>query len=1824
MKILKKMNVFYFFIILFLIKAENIFLWENNKEIIDDIIKDDIDNIYSYAVDDETGAELYLVTKNDKSEFILKDGSTDYIIKNDLNKLVEIRSPLIKLNSKYYCCSNESIIWTDGKKIYEKNKLYNNAIDLKCLRAKDNILVSFIGTPKLYYFDSINDTWGKEFIIPYVNEIYAINNYTQNNFQNYYMLVGSYKSNDSEYFFWLFKLENNELHSDKDINIDKKKIELYLNYNPRIELIMKRYSNKREYVTFLFTYVPNRNLYSIYNINLGSKIEFFEIKVFRFFNDFIIRNAGFILDTPFLYFSVESMINGQKYIGMIHIEYSLLIYNIEENINNILYYNYGKSFKDKGKLLYFSGNRKISFCPFIKNGDKCINNLGNNIFSISLNETTNLYTNKIETNCVNKNILDYYCLDNCPNGFTESNESPGRCDYCLITEENLRFFIGSKKCGNKRDCAKLTFEYDSSTCYDCTNSMNDKIYYKYNCINSCEQIHGEDAESADGNKYCISCKDKSTEDNQFFYSYIEKKCTTCENGIKNYDKNICIECSNNVDNRTLFFPDLEKCVESCDQYYAININNARCEYCENSTYYEKGKCVSNCNNSEGYAIDKDYINEKGKKINICKKCNEIDKSKIIYITDGYCSNDCPPNYMIIIDSEINLCINCNDRYYFINDYKCVDKCPTYSQIINNNTCSFCQEDYFYDNDTNSCNEKCKDYQRNLTGIYNNTHEYNYCENITCEGNMRIINGQCFNCSGNYYNPFQDKCYRCFCGGKPENDEQYECNQTTGQCNCPKNYYGYNCEFCSIDRIGDLKIISLNDRLIKTDKNFFTYEFIDNSTLSKNNYSFLWQLFFNETEITNNKKYKTYFITETNEEIFGINKEIFEEINNNIIYISLSIINKNKEEIEFYNKIKLILINSFDIISKYDKNIVSGLYYTEMVNIATLKREENKYEGRYLFQFDILDDNNEKLPLTNYMDTDSIDINLICSKRIDVNIKNDNNEILSNTIFDMEQCSLQQLKIDEILYSKYYLTEKIFLLKSFIKKNSLDEEGYIKIKEFIIENIPKIINGNGSFIELYDISKNITYSEPKTIFSLINQFTTTIKENITKIDDFFEIFNKIFESIFKDNIISNKTLSDLDIKSLFRTIDNLYDICIENNLTYKNSSEFVKILDNLVLYLSYKTYPSEIIRLIGNRISLLSYHLGNYQTNISFPYINDSNNNIDIKDFSTYSFDNYNLDEKICSQKNETLFCLTKDNYTNLVEQLSKNNKTVNNYALNIYLLQELNKDNEKVINDDSWNDEIIKILMKKNNSIIFRFIKKDDNSSSLVEDDSVFFEFDIEFPFWANLSENNEKQNEELNEDKKSIISSLKKKYGYDIPLSPDNSDYTCYPKSYYKNSIYYCFTHFDYKNKKVRCRCKTKLNDEVIIIQDKEISKIFKEKQFEKPFFILSNNYGLFIIYAFILFLIIPAIYFLIKDINKDAKKNKIDEIKEKNETKENYKIAKKYGNTGVLKFSFYLALRRFPYFSVFNKYYTKYPKYINHLIICTGLLIGFICPLIPYYFITFPERDIFVNQRSIEYDDYDIRYFVPNKYYILSMIFCFLGIFFGNLFIYLFSKILNFEKEEINIWLKIKTVIKDFIYYNVKSEVLLDSKWSKIQARMLAYYYICGNYILRRKRIKKNTFNEYLNLISRKNQEKQSLIASFNDLDIILPKTNNISMYSSIDNNNSIIISNKENKKKYIEMNENSKAEPLLINEEENSLLINNNIINDSNDFIIEKEKKFLLPNIQNNTIEIVKLDDFCIDKSTNYRYNKIQKERFEKVRNKYIYIRKKVEINGIKLHK
>lgn len=220
----------------------------------------------------------------------------------------------------------------------------------------------------------------------------------------------------------------------------------------------------------------------------------------------------------------------------------------------------------------------------------------------------------------------------------------------------------------------------------------------------------------------------------------------------------------------------------------------------------------------------------------------------------------------------------------------------------------------------------------------------------------------------------------------------------------KYSYGYNCEFYSKENIEslDMYIISLNNRLIQTQKNYFTYNFTKKIEFFERNYYFEWKLFFDEEEITNNKIYQKFFATGTQESIFGINKELFDFAieNNKKVNLSLSINNRDNKEESYFHIINLIIIkydeisqNSFELTHKgKQKNY-------EMETLFNLNSNINFEVSnmQYYFQYEFMDYYYERFPITPYTESEKINFYSPYLKNIYINVKNDRDEKITNHI-----------------------------------------------------------------------------------------------------------------------------------------------------------------------------------------------------------------------------------------------------------------------------------------------------------------------------------------------------------------------------------------------------------------------------------------------------------------------------------------------------------------------------------------------------------------------------------------------------------------------------------------------------------------------------------------------------------------------------------------------------------------------------------------------------------------------------------------------------------
>lgn len=1855
------MNLFNFFFItyFYFIYSEREFqLWEKNQKLSSVGIPNLI-NINSYIFDPLSRAELYLI--NDNNELYFKNETYETSITNNL-RITDLKPSLINIYSNYYFCSSSlnQMIMIEDKKLKpiqnpSKIQQISGNYSINCflswhyidnyLKERDAIMIAYIGTPYLYFYYPLDQT-DPETEINYVysytfedenknfRNIIGINNCINDPImgketETFFiaLIYGKNEENINNYFFFYFKKTNYliyPMHPQKPFR--NSSLVLY----DIVEVSSRNMYNQNERLGYIFSYNPGKKDYIFYSVNLPgtNKDEINGNYYFRFFNGVKINYAKFIDDTALLYYDIESLYDGKNYIGVADLEYFLLIYNIEEKPNSKLYFNFGNYFKNikSEELLYFNGEYKISYCPFIEEEEKCY--FTYNYFDIS-EIKHNIFKNYNSGSCLDKKVMGPYCVSDCPLGFQDDDISCSFCSEYIFIKKYVSF--NNKKCLEVNSCTSIKGE--NGICYDCiSNQTYNEIYYREDCLQSCEDSFS--VKNENGKENCTTCKDDINHDNKTYYSFLSKSCVSRDECLeKAEERNIsddlffCKECAYINSSLSLFKFKGSKgeCIDKCPDFF-VNLTGS-CQLCEDlktTPYYQRGECKKKCD-IEGFAFKNQELTKYNYNITICENCSSFNW----FIQEDECVSMCAAGYYI---SDINkrICESCEDKYYLQIAEKCVENCPKGSRKSDNN-CIFCTKDEFYiekDGEgqcITDCNQEVNTIETSFEKYY---YSYNTC--TFCNESQIFANGKCIECTGGYlYN--NEICYQCFCG-----HENFTCYEGTSQCDCSNssNYYGYSCQFYSEDDINEQEmiIVSMNgNKLIKTGPNFFTYSLKNNIKLSQE-YSFEWKLYIDNMEITGNNTFKEIFITSNKEAVFGIKKDIFE--NNNYKDFKISLYIYHNKNIKYKHTISLIIIESFEYENQLNRGENSNLELKELIRNLELenkKDEEKIYKGKYYFQYGLIDKNNERIPLTNYIDSEKIDINVICSKGYYINIKNDREEIRRNEI-TLTNCRALSLKLDEILNSSFSLfkAEQILLLISNLRINNYDEIDDNSVSElfnFIKQSISIMIKSDGYWEDdnKDKAIKNITYSEPKLIFSLIYHLSNLIKKDLIKkssINNFFDLYDKIFEEVFKYDPISNKTLSDSDIKSLFRTIDNLYDISIKKDLNSdngKNSIEthFIQTLDYLSKYLAYISYPSQTNELRGKRISFFTYNLGLYENSISFPYI-FKNFDAELNDLSTYIHNDWYLNEQqSCEQKKMVSFCLNKDNFLNLKNKIFNNNNVSNTY-ISIYLLPEINSANEK--NDPAYDDEIMgddeeieKIPVNKNYSIIFKLFKNE-NEHIIEVTDKTYVRAEFEFPFHLNADKKEPEQKKKSGLDK----------YGLNVTESPDNSDHFCHTNNMYNNSVYKypCFTHFDYTHKIVRCSCNITSGDAIAVLKDSSFAKDVIDEQFQKESFSLSYKYILFIVYFFIFLLIIPEIFYLIHDIKKESKiinENRLTNIED--ERKKSYIEAKKYHDKGVLSFSFYLTLDKFPYFSVFNKNYSTYPKFLRHIVISIGLLIGFIMPIVPYLFISFSERDIFIGQRDIEFMDSDIEKIPSDKYKILSLCFSLLGIIFGNLFIYIFSKILNYEKDELDIWLKIKTICKDYIYYDIKSEVLLGAVWNKIKLRMISYYYICGKYILKHnKKINKNNdkFNQYLSHASRNYEYKKSITNNFDDLGRILPSISRES------NNNSLNISgfNSSRTEKSFEMG-NVENEG---KEEEKDILLDKKDNDDLQKKRAEIQRKYMKRVNQkiriNINLQICKMDNFKLDKNIKYDKSKRQIARFEKVRNRYIYVHKKSDINEIEI--
>ena len=638
----------------------------------------------------------------------------------------------------------------------------------------------------------------------------------------------------------------------------------------------------------------------------------------------------------------------------------------------------------------------------------------------------------------------------------------------------------------------------------------------------------------------------------------------------------------------------------------------------------------------------------------------------------------------------------------------------------------------------------------------------------------------------------------------------------------------------------------------------------------------------------------------------------------------------------------------------------------------------------------------------------------------------------------------------------------------INKNSNLNGDYDDLFDFIDNKLTEAVK-EGGFLESQEPNEinysnetntyHINYYEPKTIFSLLNKLFLNQKENIP--DKYYNIVIKIFKD-FLDSLLNNKNNIKLDnsnILSFFRTFDHFVSIYInKEKITGEdiiNKESIYDILNKLSEYLVTDTYSGETIKLVGKKISLFLSHFGEFQNHLSFASVNNISDKLKYDDYSTFSFDDYNINEESCSDDGDILLCIQSKNYKEFKEKV----ENIEDYILSLITINK-NKDNF-IQNENEGNSFQLKIINSKNLTKTYN---------------NLGFFYDIEFPF------NYIPPSSSFSSSSNNNITELYLQQDNNNNIEKDYSNIACVPKNNLKNKDLYCLTYFNYETNLIKCSCN--FMDEITYVNNPDIAKFYKDLQSKGKFKTYKplNKISLYAVFGLLAFLLLPNLIYLLYEIKNDIKKAKYKLFNYSKRIKEKYLSAKPLNNTSIFSFSILSFIYKFPFLSPLRNCNIQTPKYIKHFIVTLALSYGVIISLILFLlYYPFKEKQEIIDKRDIKNPDYEIiDSHIIFKYFNSGIVFSFFGLIISILFIYIFGIILSYNNDELKYWKNMKSLLDNYICNDIKKEILLGSFWKKIKLRMLAYCNICGNYILSKK-TKKRKINQNLEKYLKTSQSKK-----------------------------------------------------------------------------------------------------------------------------------------------
>ena len=1307
------------------------------------------------------------------------------------------------------------------------------------------------------------------------------------------------------------------------------------------------------------------------------------------------------------------------------------------------------------------------------------------------------------------------CVDACPIGTVEDALN----NECISCKDQSQYYLNGK-CVDSCNDNQLYYE-DTYICYTC-NEKDEAFPYKQDdhCVNQCSEGYSTDDELL----MCVYCKAQ----NMFYYN--DTCYPSCPFGYIYNNDNICYTCKDKFPTTTPYIQD-NTCVDKCSRGYEVNEEYKLCTSCKSLNQFlnHNNKCVDTC---EAYALYDEYnvcyyCNETS--LTYYQDNNCVERCSLGYETNNELSAciNCKYNGLYYVysrqqclnesscemysiktsDNNVNVCYLCKDMYpskpWIFND-NCVEVCPDSTEQINeNNYCRYCLHEDKYVEDK-KCVDTCSQYKivnesdhrclrcidsPEFGGIYFDVEEKK-CVMKCKEGYIQsLVDYACVSCKlhNEFYqdgschklchsNSYADNdthiCYDCYCS------DRGECSHNTSQCKCKGNSTGYNCEMIKTNTTttygDDINIVSLNsnNQIRRSLINCFGYKLSEHVIVDDMKYTVKWGLQVEGTHLYR----ENYFYNGYNEDTFCVPPNTFALGNeNNVLSIDYYDITRNKHYIdsinitvehfvdEYLDSKRFLMKVEFDNKAKY-------IPMETVVTINITDTSTKLYKDKLMFALYVVDKYGEELPLTSTSVNKDYALTLPYASVIKLTIINDRKEVIIKNYTKSEGIVEAPLNynsdiINDIINTdKQHITNttKLFLLQ----KHFMYLTQYITVDEvkqtlmFIKERFDDIIkNDNVSYKENvteYDSDQSymlFDYYEQRTVYSIINYIARySYKENeIAFLTDVSELLlhitttlndNTRITPMIMDEVYLSNTFA-VQMKSLFRTIDTVVgQAVLVSSSDNSVSSKLNYVIGNYTQCVCRHTLYNQDVQLIGQYVVIQVVRFGREQTQL---YVNRTHFSYN-KEEDNVQYDNYIYNDRSLSSK-----AYDNNSYTHTTESYFIKIKE-EDY---LHIANAIVDDSDNNCNIGNYSINVIQVPQSKS---VVRMHDSDSNSNSGSSQ------------FVTLVSLYNPNTHTVSNKLSELIIETS---FPQDNTITPLNTvNISCLPDNTYNiTPTKWCKTHFNYIKQNVICTCKN--TETVTYINNPTYTSSSKQFQFLDINTTINNNtsnsFGLIIIYTSFFIIILPTLIYLLRD-------NFINTVQPSQiKRKDYFNKLRCLFNANKLKLAWYYTLMKLPFFeyltiqsaSYNNIQFAKY--YIRIILMFFSIMLS----SIPYVtFITNSEREIFINKRDYFIDDTMVND-LPLSFRLFIR-----GIFFAIVASVLMKVVLVViqmficEINEMNeYWNPVKKMFKEYVNEDIKKEVLLGNKWTKIRKRFILFNKLCGQYIINKQQMKhQSTLDKYM----------------------------------------------------------------------------------------------------------------------------------------------------------